>query len=310
MEPVPAGVSARGHPERREGEQHPHPTEKDQGTPSRGQSGDREAAVRVGVGTGTPAAVGDPGGMRGWRGGTRGPTRGAAPPCRRGPSAVRGQPSPAGPPALKGPPPSALKATATLSHAAARGEGTPAAPCSGPSLPGRDTHLQPPFGVTLREPVSPAPGPLRRCPQPRDSPASAVPRAGAVPCLWGAGWPPRPELQDPDGIHRSISHPGQFLPEAAFCPSPRGRGERNCTRPGLPRLGGPGEASAPRVFALPRAQGHAGGRAAHARGPRVFPKAGTAGAGRREPAHISCGAGRGAVGAWGPMGGTGVLCGV
>lgn len=66
MEPVPAGVSARGHPERREGEQHPHPTEKDQGTPSRGQSGDREAAVRVG--TGTPAAVGDPGGMRGWRG--------------------------------------------------------------------------------------------------------------------------------------------------------------------------------------------------------------------------------------------------
>lgn len=79
LSPSSPGVSARGHPERREGERHPHPTENDQGTP-RGQGGDREVAVRVGTGI----SVGDAGMDGGTRGPhpRRGPTVLARPRCR------------------------------------------------------------------------------------------------------------------------------------------------------------------------------------------------------------------------------------
>lgn len=97
MEPVPAGVSARGHPERREGEQHPHPTENDQGTPPEGRAGTERR--RCGWGRGPRRRWGIPGEMRGWRGVP------GDPPAAR-PHRVGAAPLPcAGSPALPAPPP-------------------------------------------------------------------------------------------------------------------------------------------------------------------------------------------------------------
>lgn len=126
-------------------------------------------------------------------GGYRGPLPRRGPTVWRGPAAVRGQLIPPGPPALKGPPPSALKATATLSHAAGgvaaeRGHTRLSAP-SCPSQAGTPTLL-------LRPPTAPLCGdPLRTGELMAGMAGDGVPWWGSF--STGAAQTPVPVVRDP-----------------------------------------------------------------------------------------------------------------
>lgn len=161
------------------------------------------------------------------------------------------------------------------------------------SPPCRWSHTPPRGRGCCRGPSPP------RCPQLQDTAASAAPRASAMPCLWGAGWPPWPEPQESNGILRPISQPGQFLPEAVFCSSP-GERRKELHRAGAAGgLESKGGTSALRVPPAPNTGTRRGPGSSRRGSTRVPRGRARLGRGAGPCAHLprAC-AGRGEMGAW------------